>query len=236
MSLGPASAARPHPLGKGIKTRGNACREERRRGLSSDDRSSSAPPARTTQPPAHPSPSDGNPLRTGSSRMASSCSSQTVEGALLLLGFHLFQAVLGTTVTPLCGRNETGNCTTVLIRTVHSPRVAEVKTTDCGSDLKNYCINGHCKYLVALSTPSCTCEDGYYGDRCGHSTLTSQQPLSNEYLALTILLVLFFVITAAVVIYYFYRWYQNKSRRLAASSNYKEVSTETEKDNKLLHV
>ncbi|XP_061445831.1 proepiregulin isoform X2 [Rhineura floridana] len=166
-------------------------------------------------------------------------SSHTIGGPLLFLGFHLFQSVLGTTVIPLCGTNETDNCTTALVRTQHSPRVAQVEITSCRSEMQNYCFNGQCIYLVSLNAHHCRCHKGYFGDRCSHSTLDSKlviQPLSNEYLALTIILVMLFFIAILVASYYFYRWYQNKKGRLAASRNYREVATETKKDNKLLHV
>ncbi|XP_042333623.1 proepiregulin-like [Sceloporus undulatus] len=155
---------------------------------------------------------------------------------LLLLGLHLFQAVLGTTVIPLCGVNQT-NCTTALVRTEKSPRVAQVRITGCKSGMESYCFNGECMYLVELDQHSCRCNTGYVGARCGHSNLEPvHQPLSNEYLALTILLVLLFFIAISVAIYYYYRWYQNKKRRLATSKDYQAVARDTEKDNKLLHV
>ncbi|XP_008111315.2 proepiregulin [Anolis carolinensis] len=162
--------------------------------------------------------------------------SPRLEGACLFLGLQLLQSVLSTTVIPICGVNGT-NCTTAWVRTEKSPRVAQVRITGCKSDMNNYCFNGDCMYLVELNEHSCRCYTGYVGVRCGHSNFELvQRPLSNEYLALTILLVLLFFIAISVVIYYFYTWYQNKKRRLATNRNYEEVATNTEKDNKLLHV
>ncbi|KAJ7313438.1 hypothetical protein JRQ81_004808 [Phrynocephalus forsythii] len=164
-------------------------------------------------------------------------SSLWIAGALLVLGLQFFQVILGTTVIPLCGRNETENCTTALVRTENSPRVAQVRITGCKSEMKNYCLNGQCMYLVELDRHSCRCDTGYVGDRCGHSTFEPVlQPLSDEYLALTIISVLLFLVAISLAVYFFYRWYQNKKRRLTDNREYKEVATNAEKDNKLLHV
>ncbi|XP_020651669.2 proepiregulin [Pogona vitticeps] len=163
--------------------------------------------------------------------------SRRIAGALLLLGVQLSQVILGTTVIPLCGRNKTENCTTALVQTGNSPRMAKVQIIDCKSEMKNYCLNGQCIYVVELDQHSCRCDAGYVGVRCGHSTFELvQKPLSDEYLALTILSVLLFLVAISLAIYFLYKWYQNKKRRLTASKEYKEVATDTEKDNKLLHV
>ncbi|XP_062982611.1 proepiregulin [Elgaria multicarinata webbii] len=152
-------------------------------------------------------------------------------------GLHLFQAVLGTTVTPLCGPNETESCTTALVRTENTPRAAHVLFKSCKADMRNYCMNGECRYILDLNKHSCKCHMGYFGSRCELSNLeVIQLPLSKEYLALTILMVLIFFMAISVAIYFYYRWYENKRRKLAARRNYEEVATDTEKDPALLHV
>ncbi|KAJ6660506.1 hypothetical protein lerEdw1_017503 [Lerista edwardsae] len=153
----------------------------------------------------------------------------------LLACLHLFQAVLSTTIIPLCGFNAT-NCTTALVRTENSPRVAQVEIRECKPEMQDYCFNGKCRYLVELKKYSCKCDSGYSGNRCSLSSLETKQLMSSEYVALTVVLILFFLIAVSIAIYYFYRWYQNRKGMLAASRNYKVVATETEKDNKLFHV
>lgn len=155
-------------------------------------------------------------------------------GLLLVLGLHLFQAVLSTTIIPLCSFNTT-NCTTALVRTENSPRVAQVEIRGCKSEMQDYCFKGECVYLVDLDKHSCKCDSGYYGVRCGHSNLELRQLLSNEYVALTAVLILFFLVAISIAAYYFYRWYQNRKRMLATNGNYKVVTTEMDKDNKLFH-
>ncbi|XP_066487426.1 proepiregulin-like [Tiliqua scincoides] len=160
---------------------------------------------------------------------------QSALGVLLVLGLHLFQAVLSTTIIPLCGINAT-NCTTALVRTENNPRVAQVEIRGCKSEMQDYCFNGECMYLVELDKHSCKCNSGYFGARCGHSNLETKLPLSNEYVTLTAVLILFFLVAMSIAIYYFYQWYQNRKGMLAASRSYKVVTTETEKDNKLFQV
>nr|XP_056720712.1 proepiregulin-like [Euleptes europaea] len=152
-------------------------------------------------------------------------------------GLQLFQAVLSTTVIPLCSSNETDTCTTALVQTDSSTRVAQVGITRCRSEMQNFCFNGHCMYLVDLDQHYCRCNMGYSGVRCGHSNLELvKQPLSKEYIVLAVLLSLFFLTAASVAVYYVYRWYQKKNGRFSAKRNYEEVVRETEKDGKLLHV
>ncbi|XP_060111292.1 proepiregulin-like [Heteronotia binoei] len=156
---------------------------------------------------------------------------------LLLAGLHTFPAVQSTTVIPLCGSNETDSCTTALVQTGSSPRVAQVGITRCRSEMQNFCFNGHCMYLVELDQHYCRCDMGYSGVRCGLSNLDLlKQPLSKDYIVLAVLLSLFFLTAASVAIYYFYRWYQEKNGRFSSNRDYKEVARETEKDGKLLHV
>ncbi|KAF7239016.1 Proepiregulin [Varanus komodoensis] len=149
------------------------------------------------------------------------------------VGLHLSQAVLGTTVIPLCGSNETDRCTTNLVQTKATTQAAEVVVTSCQSGMQNYCFNGQCVYIVDLKQHYCKCKAGYVGVRCGHSNLELvHRPLNNEYLALTILMVLFIFLAVSVGIYFSYRWYENKKQRHAANRNYEQVATNTG----LLHV
>lgn len=63
------------------------------------------------------------------------------------------------------------------------------------------------KKLIGLSLAfSFSCELGYAGVRCEHFYLTVQQPLSKEYVALTVILALLVVLLCAGSVYYFWRW------------------------------
>ncbi|RLV88198.1 hypothetical protein DV515_00015548 [Chloebia gouldiae] len=156
---------------------------------------------------------------------------------LLFLGY-LFQAVLGTTVIPLCGPGEMENCTTALIQTENSPRVAQVGITRCKPEMKDYCFHGQCVYIVDLDEHYCRygqaplilhislrwalrCDVGFSGVRCVHSELV-RQPLSKEYVALTVIVVLLFLAALSLASYYICRRYRNKRRQTNASV-YKEV-------------
>ncbi|XP_053116142.1 proepiregulin isoform X2 [Hemicordylus capensis] len=159
-----------------------------------------------------------------------------IQGVFLFLGLHLFQTILGTTIIPLCRFNATENCTTAL---ENNPRVAQVELTECKSEWQNFCFNGECIYVAERDQPHCRCYKGYTGHRCSHSILDPdlvQQPLTNEYVALALLLVIFFLAAVAIAMYYGCRWHQNKKKRLATSENYKEIPTEAGKDHKLLNV
>ncbi|XP_066042827.1 proepiregulin [Chamaea fasciata] len=139
---------------------------------------------------------------------------------LLFLGY-LLQAVLGTTVIPLCGPGEMENCTTALIQTENSPRVAQVGITRCKPEMKDYCFHGQCVYIVDLDEHYCRCDVGFSGVRCVHSELV-RQPLSKEYVALTVIVVLLFLTALSLASYYICRRYRNK-RRQTNASEYKEV-------------
>ncbi|XP_032604193.2 bifunctional methylenetetrahydrofolate dehydrogenase/cyclohydrolase 2, mitochondrial isoform X1 [Taeniopygia guttata] len=134
---------------------------------------------------------------------------------------YLFQAVLGTTVIPLCGPGEMENCTTALIQTENSPRVAQVGITRCKPEMKDYCFHGQCVYIVDLDEHYCRCDVGFSGVRCVHSELV-RQPLSKEYVALTVIVVLLFLAALSLASYYICRRYRNK-RRQTNASEYKEV-------------
>ncbi|XP_061201808.1 proepiregulin [Neopsephotus bourkii] len=145
-----------------------------------------------------------------------------VSSLLLFLGY-LLQAVLGTTVIPLCGPGEMENCTTALIQTENSPRVAQVGITRCKPEMKDYCFHGQCVYIVDLDEHYCRCDVGFSGVRCVHSELV-RQPLSKEYVALTVIVVLLFLIAISIASYYICRRYRNKKRQMN-TSEYKEVGT-----------
>ncbi|XP_077606958.1 proepiregulin [Crocuta crocuta] len=135
------------------------------------------------------------------------------HGRVLALCCHLLQAVLGTTVIPSCIPGESEDNCTALVQTEDNPRVAQVSITKCGSDMNGYCLHGQCIYLVDMSENSCRCEVGYTGVRCEHFFLTVQQPLSKEYVALTVILIILFLIIVAGSIYYFCRWYRNQKSK-----------------------
>ncbi|XP_054995993.1 proepiregulin [Sorex araneus] len=123
--------------------------------------------------------------------------------------FYLVQAVLGTTVIPSCMPGESEDNCTALVQTEDNPRVAQVSITKCSPDRDGYCLHGHCIYLVDMSENHCRCEVGFTGVRCEHFILSVKQPLSKEYVALTVILVILFLVVIAGSIYYFCRWYKH---------------------------
>uniref|UniRef100_A0A803WGY7 Proepiregulin n=1 Tax=Ficedula albicollis TaxID=59894 RepID=A0A803WGY7_FICAL len=127
----------------------------------------------------------------------------SARSLLLFLGY-LLQAALGTTVIPLCGPGEMENCTTALIQTENSPRVAQVGITRCKPEMKDYCFHGQCVYIVDLDEHYCRCDVGFSGVRCVHSELV-RQPLSKEYVALTVIVVLLFLAALSLAGYYICR-------------------------------
>ncbi|XP_070622905.1 proepiregulin-like [Erythrolamprus reginae] len=164
----------------------------------------------------------------------SSYNSQSLGSALIFLGWHLVQTTLSTTVIPLCGVNKTENCVTTVGTVVPITQVA--RETECKAEWRSYCFNGVCRYSETLDRYYCRCKEGWIGERCSHSNLNPvRKPLSNEYLALTILVCLFFFIAILLSIYFYQRHLNNKEK-LAKNKNYKEVATDTEKEQNLLHV
>ncbi|KAM4707709.1 proepiregulin [Discoglossus pictus] len=140
---------------------------------------------------------------------------------LLLFGFQMFQMVCGTTVIPLCKSDE--NCTTAMVKTTNSPRVAPVKLAKCAPHMDSYCWNGQCMYIVELEEHYCKCDTGYRGLRCVDSEL-SIQPMSQEYVALTIFVTVLLLLAIAIASFFAYKWYKNKKLR-QPSNEYKEVIT-----------
>uniref|UniRef100_A0A8P0ST50 Proepiregulin n=2 Tax=Canis lupus familiaris TaxID=9615 RepID=A0A8P0ST50_CANLF len=143
---------------------------------------------------------------------------------LLCLGFHLLHAVLSTTVIPSCMPGESEDNCTALVQIEDNPRVAQVSIIKCGSDMNGYCLHGQCIYLVDMSQTYCRCEVGYTGVRCEHFYLTVQQPLSKEYVALTVILIILFLIIVAGSLYYFCRWYRNRKSK-EPKQEYKRVTS-----------
>ncbi|KAM5284342.1 proepiregulin isoform 2-T2 [Hipposideros larvatus] len=148
----------------------------------------------------------------------------SVPALLLCLGFHLLQAVLSTTVIPSCIPGESEDNCTALVRTDNSPRVAQVSITTCRSEMNGYCLHGECMYLVDMDKNYCRCEVGYAGFRCEHFFLTVQQPLSKEYVALTVILIILFLLIVAGSIYYFCRWYRNRKSK-APKNEFERVTS-----------
>uniref|UniRef100_A0A8C4MIJ0 Proepiregulin n=1 Tax=Equus asinus asinus TaxID=83772 RepID=A0A8C4MIJ0_EQUAS len=147
-----------------------------------------------------------------------------VQALLLSLGFHLLQAVLCTTVIPSCIPGESEDNCTALVQTENNPRVAQVSITKCSSDMNGYCLHGQCIFLVDMNENYCRCEVGYTGVRCEHFFLTVQQPLSKEYVALTVILVILFLAIVAGSIYYFCRWYRNQKSK-ESKKEYERVTS-----------
>ncbi|KAJ7338299.1 hypothetical protein JRQ81_011118 [Phrynocephalus forsythii] len=51
------------------------------------------------------------------------------------------------------------------------------KRDPCLRRYKDYCFHGECKYIKALRTPTCICQQGYHGERCHALSL----PVENRY-------------------------------------------------------
>ncbi|XP_052054872.1 proepiregulin [Apodemus sylvaticus] len=126
---------------------------------------------------------------------------------------HLLQEVISTTVIPSCIPEESEDNCTALVQMEDDPRVAQVLITKCSSDMDDYCLHGHCIYVVDMHEKYCRCEVGYTGLRCEHFFLTVHQPLSKEYVALTVILIFLFLVITAGSIYYFCRWYKNRKSK-----------------------
>ncbi|KPP70427.1 proheparin-binding EGF-like growth factor-like [Scleropages formosus] len=54
--------------------------------------------------------------------------------------------------------------------------VQQVNLEDpCSTTHQDYCIHGHCKYMEDLREPTCVCNKGYDGERCGIRLLKTEQ-------------------------------------------------------------
>jgi hypothetical protein len=70
-------------------------------------------------------------------------------------------------------------------------------------------IHSHDVFFLIIDFPlvfSLRCEVGYTGLRCEHFFLTVHQPLSKEYVALTVILIILILVILAGSMYYFCRW------------------------------
>ncbi|XP_049645826.1 proepiregulin [Suncus etruscus] len=140
------------------------------------------------------------------------------------MGFYLLQAVFSTTVIPSCIPGESVDNCTALVQTEDDPRVAQVSITKCSPDADGYCFHGQCIYIVDMSENHCRCDLGYTGGRCEHFILTVKQPLSKEYMALTVILVILFLVVIGGSIYYFCRWYKHRKSK-ESKKEYERVTS-----------
>lgn len=148
-----------------------------------------------------------------------------LSSLVLLYSLYLMQVMSLTTVVPLCNSNDSAvNCTTAMVKTNGSPRVAPVKISSCKEEMQDYCWNGQCMYLVDLDEHYCRCDKGYTGTRCTHTELVQKPPIE-EYLALTIFLTFLLLLAIAVALFFAYKWYKNK-KLSQPTKEYKEVTTQ----------
>ncbi|KAJ1205920.1 hypothetical protein NDU88_001340 [Pleurodeles waltl] len=144
---------------------------------------------------------------------------------LLLGGLCLIHVSCCTTVIPLC---ESGNCTTALVRKEGTARAAKVRTIDCEEDKKYFCFRGRCQFILELNEFHCRCQKGYIGERCMYLEIESvTQPMSKEYVALSVVLSVLLVVVVALCSYFMYKWYRSKQRKKQnqPTKEYKEVTT-----------
>ncbi|XP_069834388.1 proepiregulin [Dendropsophus ebraccatus] len=147
-----------------------------------------------------------------------------ISSALVFLYLHILQIVwCQTTTAPACKSGE--NCTTTLMPTTVSPEVAVVRIVECAADIKKYCVNGQCLYLLDVDEHYCRCEYGYMGLRCADSDISRKGPMSEEYLALTIFLTSLLLLSVAFIVFFAYKWYALK-KSSQPNQKYKEVNTQ----------
>ncbi|XP_075705903.1 proepiregulin [Rhinoderma darwinii] len=146
--------------------------------------------------------------------------------ALLFSCLHVLQIVgCETTIDPLCKFGDPAeNCTTALMHTTESPGASVVRIVECAKEISKYCVNGQCLYLLDVDEHYCRCESGYSGLRCTDSFLLTQ-PMTEEYLALTIFLTALLLLAVALVVFFAYKWYALK-KSSQPNQKYKEVSTQ----------
>ncbi|XP_068089031.1 proepiregulin [Hyperolius riggenbachi] len=150
-----------------------------------------------------------------------------ISSVIIFIVFHMLQLVYATTtaVIPLCKPGDpVENCTSAIVKSTESPRVSTVKVAKCAQQMSDYCLNGHCMYLVELDEHYCRCEMGYLGVRCASVDLV-QKPAGEEYLALTIFLTSMLLIVAAVAALFAFKWYKLR-KSTQPVQKYKEVSTQ----------
>ncbi|XP_078532137.1 proepiregulin [Lissotriton helveticus] len=144
---------------------------------------------------------------------------------LLLGGLCLIHLACCTTIIPLC---ESGNCTTALVRKKGTARPAKVRSVDCAEDKKDYCFRGQCQFILDLNEFHCRCQKGYVGERCMNLEIGPvSQPLSEEYVVLTVVLSVAFVTVLALGAFFAYKWYRSKQLKKQHQSKkvYMEVNT-----------
>nr|XP_034959429.1 proheparin-binding EGF-like growth factor [Zootoca vivipara] len=73
------------------------------------------------------------------------------------------------------------------------------KRDPCLRRYKDYCIHGECKYIKALKSAHCICEEGYHGARCHALSLPVENP-SRGYNHTTILAVTAVVLSSLCLI------------------------------------
>uniref|UniRef100_G3WWV7 Proepiregulin n=1 Tax=Sarcophilus harrisii TaxID=9305 RepID=G3WWV7_SARHA len=153
--------------------------------------------------------------------------------------FHLCMSLLqnahSTTVIPTCIPEESNDNCTALVQIENNPPVGPVAIAKCGEDMQGFCFHGQCIYLVDMSQHVCRCEVGYTGSRCEHFLLTVHQPLSKEYVVLTVMLVILFLIIIVGGTYYFLRWYKNRKSK-ESKKEYERVTLNDEKNSTFLQV
>ncbi|KAG7481099.1 hypothetical protein MATL_G00063290 [Megalops atlanticus] len=103
---------------------------------------------------------------------------------------------------------------------VDTPHVERVMIQKCNSSMEEYCFHGECMFLLDLKEHHCRCDKGYAGHRCAHLELVFQ-PLSQEYIVLTVVCVVFVVLGITGTAYFFYKWY--KRNRCPPAEKYQEV-------------
>ncbi|KAG8593303.1 hypothetical protein GDO81_000789 [Engystomops pustulosus] len=139
------------------------------------------------------------------------------------IGLHFLQIVWGkTTVAPLCKSGE--NCTTASVQTTANPGVSLIRIVECAADIKNYCVNGQCLYLLDEDEHYCRCEQGYMGLRCTDTDIV-RKTMTEEYLALTIFLTALLLLAISLVVFFAYKWYTLK-KSSQPNQKYKEVNTQ----------
>ncbi|KAM3937570.1 proepiregulin [Leptodactylus fuscus] len=146
-----------------------------------------------------------------------------ISSSLVFLSLYILQTVWGdTTIAPTCKPGE--NCTTGLIHSTTSPSRASPRIVECAADVKKYCVNGQCLYLLDEDEHYCRCEQGYMGLRCTDTDIVKGR-MNEEYLALTIFLTALLLLSVALVVFFAYKWYTLK-RSSESNQKYKEVSTQ----------
>ncbi|KAM4052163.1 proepiregulin [Anomaloglossus baeobatrachus] len=126
------------------------------------------------------------------------------------------------TTAPSCKPGE--NCTTTLMPTTDSSKKA-MRIVECAEEIRKYCVNGQCLYLLDEDEHYCRCESGYRGLRCANSDIVTS-PMNEQCLALTIFLIASLLLAIALVAFFAYKWYALK-KSSQPNQKYKGVSTQS---------